>query len=62
MGELGDNDDKGNDNYNDDDNDEGTDDDDEREEEGSGVQWRLKWAGEPEISLHPIDFLPLKCT
>ena len=43
--------------------DEGNDvDDDEREEEGSGVQWRLKWAGEPEISLHPIDFLPLKCT
>ena len=63
--DLGDNDDEGNDNDNDndDDDDEGNDDDDdEREEEGSGVQWRLKWAGEPEISLHPIDFLPLKCT
>ena len=63
RGDLGDNDDEGNDNDNeDDDDDEGNDDDDEREEEGSGVQWRLKWAGEPEISLHPIDFLPLKCT
>ena len=41
-------------------------DDDERSfwhyEDESWVQWRLKWVGQPEISLHPIDFLPLKCT
>ena len=52
MMRHGDDDDDGDDDYKDD---EGDDKDE------SWVQWRLKWFGEPEISLHPIDFLPLKC-